>query len=307
VRVYSSPFVKGPAATGFLVRRIFVPSSFEHDFAPEEQRLALAHEELHHRRNDLWANSAALVVLAIHWYNPLAHIANRAFRHDLEAACDATLIHECGGHVRQLYARTILRCVAQTTPHPTCALNHIDELKGRLEMLRLQHGRTRRIAGTSIAAVLAASGFALGLPAEAKELPAVAEAVTAGATPFKIKFAATDAKAVEKTVKFAVQSGTERKSNAERVAARESLKANLIEVRSVNKSASCDDASADVLANLTMVVPAKSAVPEGNPTAEAPQTILCVKSKGSEPAASNLIRVLSRIEGTIDMPAGNKR
>ena len=169
--VLASPYVTGPAATGLLVRRIFVPMSFEHHLTPEEQRLALAHEALHHRRGDLWASAAAIILLAMHWFNPIAYLAHRAFRRDLEAACDATLLRQCGTAVRERYARTILRCVAQPMPQPSCALTHIDELKGRLDMLNLDHGRIRRLTGNSLAAAFAGGSLLLGLPAFAKEAP----------------------------------------------------------------------------------------------------------------------------------------
>ena len=61
---------------------------FARRFTPAEQRLALAHELAHHRRGDLFADLAALLVLALHWFNPIAHRAYRAFRVDQEQACD---------------------------------------------------------------------------------------------------------------------------------------------------------------------------------------------------------------------------
>ena len=118
IQIFETSAVSGPAAAGLLVRRIFVPRGFSDTFTPEERRLALKHEMLHHRRGDLWASAAALVVLSLHWFNPLAYAAHRAFRRDLEAACDADLLAGAGGEERQLYARTILRCAARSIPQP---------------------------------------------------------------------------------------------------------------------------------------------------------------------------------------------
>ena len=58
--ILASAAVTGPAATGLFVRRIFVPHDFAAVFEPEERRLALRHEVLHHRRGDLWASATAL-------------------------------------------------------------------------------------------------------------------------------------------------------------------------------------------------------------------------------------------------------
>lgn len=163
--------VTGPCATGILIRRIFVPADFATNFSDQERDLAIAHEALHHRRHDLWASAAALLMLALHWFNPIAYMAHRAFRRDLEAACDATLLARRAPDEREAYARTILRCVAQPMPHPSCALTNVDELKGRLEMLNLHHGRGRRFAGLSLALGLAGGGLALAYPATAQEAP----------------------------------------------------------------------------------------------------------------------------------------
>lgn len=166
--VLESPAVHGPAATGLIARRIFVPAGFAEEFSEEERELALMHEALHHRRGDLWASAVALLVLALHWFNPIAFAAHRAFRRDLEAACDASVIERQGAGARPVYARTILRCAAKPVPHPSCALTH-DELKGRLEMLKLDHGALRRSTGMLLAAGLIGAGMFVARPATAQE------------------------------------------------------------------------------------------------------------------------------------------
>ena len=169
VTILASPAVGGPAATGLLARRIFVPVDFDAIFSAEERRWALAHEALHHRRHDLSASAIALLLLALHWWNPLAYLAHRAFRRDLETACDAELLAAADGPTRQSYATMLVRCVAQPWPRPICALTHIDDLKGRLQMLKLRHGALRRRTGEIIAVATAAAGLSCSLPALAQE------------------------------------------------------------------------------------------------------------------------------------------
>lgn len=168
IEVIETEAVTGPAAAGLLVRRIFVPRGFSDTFAPDERRLALKHEMLHHKRGDLWASAAALVVLSLHWFNPLAYAAHRAFRRDLEAACDADLLAGAGGDERQLYARTILRCAARSIPQPICALTDTQELKGRLEMMKRDYSFVRRAFGGFIATALTVGGLLIALPAVAQ-------------------------------------------------------------------------------------------------------------------------------------------
>ena len=167
--VVASAFVDGPLATGLIHPLIVVPADFEQRFSAEQQRFALWHEQLHHRRGDLWASAAALILASLLWFNPLAYLALGAFRRDMEAACDERLLTDAGHAFAPAYAETILRCAARPVPRSLCALTTIDELKGRLNMLKTNHGRGRRLAGLLLAGGVAIAGLALAVPAAADE------------------------------------------------------------------------------------------------------------------------------------------
>jgi beta-lactamase regulating signal transducer with metallopeptidase domain len=158
--VVASDRVGGPMATGLIHPLILVPSDFEQRMSAEERRFALWHEQLHHRRGDIWASAGALFLVSLLWFNPFAHLALGAFRRDMEAACDAQLLAEAGASAAPAYAATILRCAAAPVPRSLCALTAIDELKGRLMMLKSNHGRLRRIAGMTLASAIAFAGVA---------------------------------------------------------------------------------------------------------------------------------------------------
>ena len=96
--------------------RIFVPVGLEQRIGAVRFELALAHERMHHRRGDLFALAGALVVLALNWFNPVAHFAHRAFRNDLEAACDAHLSAGLSPAEREDYARASIDCAAAPVP-----------------------------------------------------------------------------------------------------------------------------------------------------------------------------------------------
>jgi hypothetical protein len=169
--VVASPAVPGPMATGLVHRLILVPANFAVRFNPQQQRLALLHEQMHHRRGDIWASAAALVVTALLWFNPIVHLALGAFRRDMEAACDARVLAESGADTAPAYAETILRCAASPVPRSLCALTTIDELKGRLTMLKANHGPASRLVGLIVAGGMSVAGLALAMPAAAHEEP----------------------------------------------------------------------------------------------------------------------------------------
>jgi bla regulator protein BlaR1 len=169
VDVVATPAVEGPMATGLAHQLILVPMDFEDRFTPEQRTFALLHEQLHHRRGDIWASAAALVAASALWFNPFAHVALGAFRRDMEAACDASLVARTGRDQVPTYAETILASAARPVPRSLCALTSIDELKGRLIMLNANHGAVRKLAGLLLSGGFAAAGLAIAAPASADE------------------------------------------------------------------------------------------------------------------------------------------
>jgi bla regulator protein BlaR1 len=166
VRVIETAAASGPLAFGIWRRYVAFPRDFAERFEAEERDLALAHELGHHARGDLIANWVALVVLALHWFNPIAWRAFRAFRADQEIANDARVLAGMNPMRRHTYACAILKAAHPTflggTVSATCHLHTIDDLKGRLKMLTtIRMSRTRLIAGSGVLGLCVAAGLGL--------------------------------------------------------------------------------------------------------------------------------------------------
>ena len=186
IAVLVSPAVAGPLAAGIRHRRIFLPADFATRYTADERRLALAHENAHHARGDLIANLAGLVVLALHWWNPVAHWAWRAFRADQELACDATVLAGAAPEHRLAYGRAVLKSACGATPAAACAMNHKNQLKQRIVMMKPRPQTAARLfAGTLSALTLVAGGLVLTASgsAAAPVPPALAAAPAAPVPP----------------------------------------------------------------------------------------------------------------------------
>lgn len=69
----------------------------------ETERLAVLHHELCHlRRGDLWKAFCARLIVACHWFNPLAWLAASRFDESAEWACDNLLAKESPQRVTEL-------------------------------------------------------------------------------------------------------------------------------------------------------------------------------------------------------------
>lgn len=165
IRIQLSPVISGPMAAGIFHRHILLPDDFAQRYNRAEQRLALAHELAHHRRGDLIANAVALVMLALHWFNPIAHWAYRAFRVDQELACDATVLGDASADARSDYGRALIKSARGGLPATgACALGPTTQLKRRIVMIaQSSRSRARRVAGVALATTL--TGLGLGLTA----------------------------------------------------------------------------------------------------------------------------------------------
>jgi bla regulator protein blaR1 len=146
IQVYATPDVSGPLAMGLARRSILVPTDFNDRYDAQERDFALAHEVAHHRRGDLKVNFGALALLSLHWFNPLAHMAYRAFRTDQELACDATIMADADAESRHAYGRALVKSACENVPLAACALDRKQELKRRLKMMQPSHQTALRAA-----------------------------------------------------------------------------------------------------------------------------------------------------------------
>jgi len=172
VRVIETDAAHGPLAFGIWRKYVAFPRDFAERYDEQERALALAHELGHHVRGDLIANWVALFVLAIHWFNPVAWKAFRAFRADQEMACDALVLAGREAALRHAYGRAIVKSAHGGAVSAACHLHTINELKGRLRML----SKTRKNSPIRMAAGLIGTGIlslvALGVTASGTQAAA---------------------------------------------------------------------------------------------------------------------------------------
>ena len=192
IRLVMTDAVDGPVAFGLWRRFVAVPRDFFARYIAEERALAIDHELAHHRHGDLWANAAALVLLASQWFNPFAWRAIRAFRFDQEAACDArvlTMADDDGRSARTArYATAIVKAAVGPRLSLAAPMAVHDNLQERLTMLTQQDiSKQRGLAGrllvggaalavlaTTATLVPASVANAGAQPADLPEVPEVA-------------------------------------------------------------------------------------------------------------------------------------
>ena len=168
-----------PALVGLLRPRIVLPGDLARRYSVDERRLVLAHERVHLRRGDAWANAAAALLLCAHWFNPLLHFALRRFRLDQELACDAVVVATRPA-ARRAYGNAMLKTQFAGPLAPMgCQWTPRHPLKERIAMLKRKTPSRSNVllARVLLVALAAASGYAAWAQQPARNVAAAPDAV----------------------------------------------------------------------------------------------------------------------------------
>lgn len=161
-RVAVSSEIDAPIVIGSVFPVVVVPRASA-DWSDERWRVVLLHELTHIRQRDGVANLIAQLARAVHWMNPLAHVALRRLRAERELAADDAVIH--GGARASTYAEHLLAIASGSTqPAPAAALGMAEQFESRI--VALLDGRPRRPTRLAPKLALAASiGLVAGIAA----------------------------------------------------------------------------------------------------------------------------------------------
>ena len=102
--VYSGNMIDSPFVMGIIKPRIYMPRGITDD----EMEYLVLHEKTHIRRGDVFFKALGIVVLAIHWFNPLVWIAYTMFVRDMEMSCDEEVISKMGAGVKADYSMSLV-------------------------------------------------------------------------------------------------------------------------------------------------------------------------------------------------------
>lgn len=102
--IYQSERIGSPFVFGIFRPRIYIP------YGMDEQTMyyVLAHERYHIKRKDYLMKGIALLLLCLHWYNPLCWLAFHLMHRDMEMSCDEYVLSTNSAHSAKAYSTAIL-------------------------------------------------------------------------------------------------------------------------------------------------------------------------------------------------------
>ncbi|MFC3800909.1 M56 family metallopeptidase [Cohnella sp. GCM10012308] len=136
VALAGSSIVRSPVLAGLRQPTIYLPQALGREV---DLDMVLRHELMHLKRKDLWIKAFALVVGALHWYNPLVHLLRKEIQLWSELSCDEEVVVGMSYAERKRYGSTLLNVVAGSgnLPMRFCASLSGDgkQLKRRLTLM----------------------------------------------------------------------------------------------------------------------------------------------------------------------------
>ncbi len=102
--------IKSPMLVGVLFPTVYIPCR---EIPDDNMRMVLLHELTHYKRKDLLVKWFAILVNAVHWFNPLCYLACANLSEACEVSCDMSVTKNMPEEEQKLYMQTILNLATE--------------------------------------------------------------------------------------------------------------------------------------------------------------------------------------------------
>ena len=116
--IYQSEQIDSPFVLGIFQPKIYLPYRIDSCDVPH----VLAHEQAHICRGDHIWKPLGLLLLTVHWFNPLMWLSYVLLCRDIELACDERVIRTMGNAQRADYMQALVSCSVNRRVIAACPL-----------------------------------------------------------------------------------------------------------------------------------------------------------------------------------------
>ncbi len=175
--LYRCKALSSPILIGLVNPRLILPQKSS---SRERLEHILRHELTHYRRGDLLYKHFALLVSALHWFNPFMPLIRQEIERSCELSCDERVLLNMDASGRKSYGETLLRCAADNALPAALAVSSFSvqkrHLKERLEQVLniKKKGPMAIIASILVLALLCGCGAVAGPAQSGEDAPAPA-------------------------------------------------------------------------------------------------------------------------------------
>ncbi len=110
IKLKASSDIDSPMLVGVLFPTVYIPCR---EIPSGNMRMVLLHELTHYKRKDLLIKWFAILVNAVHWFNPLCYLACANLSEACEVSCDMAVTKNMSEDEQKLYMQTILNLATE--------------------------------------------------------------------------------------------------------------------------------------------------------------------------------------------------
>lgn len=114
IKILYSGMADEPITMGVLHATIVLP---EEKLKPDEREMVIRHELQHIKSGDMFVNAAAVILISLHWYNPLVYYLVREIKYLQELRCDFIITKNMNDEQRLKYSNLILAFARKKAEH----------------------------------------------------------------------------------------------------------------------------------------------------------------------------------------------
>lgn len=108
VDVYTSECINTPLVYGLIKPRVILPLFFVQTCSQDVLEQVMTHEFVHIKRFDYMIKPLALLLMVLHWFNPILWISYLTMQKDMEQSCDEVVVGAYDKDIRKEYAASLL-------------------------------------------------------------------------------------------------------------------------------------------------------------------------------------------------------
>lgn len=109
VELYTSDRISSPVVWGLIKPRIIVPLFLMKTENDTVLRHIVTHELVHIKRLDYLIKPLSLLVLCLHWFNPILWLSFVLANKDMELSCDEKVLSTAGNDIKSSYANSLIQ------------------------------------------------------------------------------------------------------------------------------------------------------------------------------------------------------
>lgn len=165
--VRRTDILDAPLIIGLIKPVLYLPNV---ELSEDNLNYILMHELIHYKRHDLLYKWFTMLVLSVHWFNPVLYIVSKQIDLDCEVSCDFAVTSKLNRSEQDCYMNMILDMLlnSRSNPRPltTQMASNKKTLKRRFEMIRNKKKTSKFMSVLSVviaAVILGTTVFASGV------------------------------------------------------------------------------------------------------------------------------------------------